>query len=193
MLLQRLVESPLLVRGRKFSVRIYTVLVGDRIFLSRDGLVKLAAEPYNDDDNSSKLNPRVHLTNSGRELEMEQQTLDILSVHGIDTLRSSLVHIVRTVMILYRESAVLTLPDQTFQGVAALPQLRARLASLEIPKILGFDFVVDTSLQVWLVEINRFPGLEPRSSFDAAVKHNVVRAAWDFSHDNEALLQSLDL
>jgi hypothetical protein len=41
------------------------------------------------------------------------------------------------------------------------------------PKILGFDFIMDAYRNPWLLEVNRFPGLEPRSSIDAAVKQTV--------------------
>jgi hypothetical protein len=47
-----------------------------------------------------------------------------------------------------------------------------------IPKILGFDFMLDASGQPWLLEVNRFPGLEPRSAMDSAVKANVLYDAW---------------
>jgi hypothetical protein len=67
-----------------------------------------------------------------------------------------------------------------------------RRESWGIPKILGLDFVVreeeennDTDHQgqrrtttPWLVEVNRFPGLEPRDEDDRKIKYKVVRDAW---------------
>ena len=54
-----------------------------------------------------------------------------------------------------------------------------------IPKILGLDFVVQqqdvansTKKQPWLVEVNRFPGLEPRDEDDRKIKYRIVRDAW---------------
>jgi len=50
--------------------------------------------------------------------------------------------------------------------------------SLGIPKILGFDFVVDQTVQPWLVEVNRFPGMEPRDASDRSVKTAVIHDTW---------------
>jgi len=71
--------------------------------------------------------------------------------------------------------------NSTNTGTRAVPDKlhwRYRLAQLCIPKILGFDFVLDAHGGVWLVEINRFPGLEPRNEMDRNVKQRVVHAAW---------------
>jgi hypothetical protein len=38
--------------------------------------------------------------------------------------------------------------------------------------------MLDASGKPWLLEVNRFPGLEPRSMMDAAVKANVIYDAW---------------
>jgi hypothetical protein len=80
---------------------------------------------------------------------------------------------------------------------------KIRREGLGIPKILGLDFVVSSSsslsvsivnevdtdykesstpppvLQPWLVEINRFPGLEPRDgTTDRTIKYHIVYEAW---------------
>lgn len=47
-----------------------------------------------------------------------------------------------------------------------------------LPKILGFDYMLDGSNEPYLLEVNRFPGLEPRSSVDENVKRSVVYDAW---------------
>ena len=44
---------------------------------------------------------------------------------------------------------------------------------------MGFDFVVDASRIPWLVEVNRFPGLEPRDASDRNVKNRVLLDAWE--------------
>ena len=58
------------------------------------------------------------------------------------------------------------------------------LVELGLPKILGLDFVVDASRKPWLVEVNRFPGLEPRDTHqDAVVKTRIVCDAWRLARD----------
>lgn len=56
-----------------------------------------------------------------------------------------------------------------------------RRQKLGVPKIMGFDFVVDDYIQPWLVEVNRFPGLEPRDQQDRQVKQQVVQQTWNLA------------
>jgi hypothetical protein len=62
-------------------------------------------------------------------------------------------------------------------------QWNLRRENLGIPKILGLDFVVEDNCgtrppKAWLVEVNRFPGMEPRDEMDSIVKTQVVLDAW---------------
>ena len=41
--------------------------------------------------------------------------------------------------------------------------------------------MIDNRQKPQLIEVNRFPGLEPRGSSDEAVKRKVVREAWDLA------------
>jgi len=185
-LLQRMVEPPLLLQGRKFSLRIYVIYfisTTPEVFLSRHGLVKLAALPLKTETESNVANLRMHMTNSGREATMQQQDLKYLEQAlaptdvSFDKLWESLEKAVSRTMRVYNEKAKsLTGQDDS------LAALRSGLCRLGIPKILGFDFVVDAAGSAWLVEVNRFPGLEPRDEkSDATVKQSVVQESWNMA------------
>lgn len=45
-------------------------------------------------------------------------------------------------------------------------------------QILGVDVMLDETLRVWVLEVNRFPALEARGARDKAIKAAVVDAAW---------------
>ena len=67
-------------------------------------------------------------------------------------------------------------------------EVDSRRRNLGIPKILGLDFVVGEAdrsgiYKPWLVEVNRFPGLEPRDELDRIIKYQVVRDAWKKASD----------
>jgi len=185
-LVQEMVDNPFLLQQRKFSLRVYVVSVGDkkhkglfRRFLHRDCLVKLASAEYQENSSESSM----HMTNSGREMDADQwmwsdleeeawkQGFTKQSVHG-------LWHDIR--------DAVSSCIEDYSRFVNAsqhteMLEARAGVASLGLPKILGFDFVVSVQgnrFRPWLVEVNRFPGLEPRDSKDAAVKQGVIQDAW---------------
>ena len=186
MLCQQIVHPPLLFDGRKFSMRVYVIGVdgvdeGDetQFYISSDGLAKLASDPY---DCSSG---EAFMTNSGlgegdnavqldfqelrREFEKKGWDYDLLWKGIVDSTRST--------MQAYRSCCK--------EEGSSSDQRRnlCRLLSTRslVPKILGLDFLVDNHQKPWLIEVNRFPGLEPRGSSDEAVKHRVVREAWDLA------------
>lgn len=174
--LQRMVDPPLLLEGRKFSLRIYVVSFGDTdLFVSTHGLVKLASVPVAEGDDDAN-DERVHMTNSGRETHMIQQDLQYLqrqfqqSGLSYGTFWKDLRQAIGTAMKVYNDERA-----TRSQGGADWDD---KLSRLGIPKIMGFDFVVDGACQPWLVEVNRFPGLEPRDDSDRQVKHQIVRDAW---------------
>ena len=198
-LLQQMVEPPLLLERRKFSLRVYVVyFMADssrsrpiEVFVSREGLVKIAALPYEgamDDEND---NPRQHMTNSGREASMRQEPFEFLRSNTPsgkfgDIIWPSIRLAIRTVMDSYEQHA-----QKQSIDTSEMITYRKMLSKLGLPKILGFDFVLDSSLRAWLVEVNRFPGLEPRDVLaDAAIKHQIVRDAWSMMADRNADVNS---
>lgn len=181
-LLQKMVDPLFLLKGRKFSLRVYVVYFSStEVYLSSHGLVKLAAQSMTSSDGSRGIiDPRIHMTNSGREETMEQWAMDSLRSYlqdnGLDSqqlddrLEEAILRIFQRFKAASEdeEQSILKHLDST-----ELPSTR-----LGIPKILGLDFVVDEELFPWLVEVNRFPGLEPRDARDRKVKHQVVYDAW---------------
>jgi tetratricopeptide (TPR) repeat protein len=198
-LLQQMVDYPLLLHGRKFSLRIYVIYFSPtEVYLSSDGLVKLASvrmdnqqQQEEEEESSSSSSsssgmkdPRRHMTNSGRDVAMEQHSLSYLQAYLEDHQGESsysvfwnkIAGVVEDVFDCYKiERTGLLLPNTE--------QWDCRREGLGIPKILGFDFVVsddgnNNTIQPWLVEINRFPGMEPRDESDRMVKYQVVHDAW---------------
>lgn len=187
-LLQQLV-SPFLLEGSMFSLRIYVVYIlanGEEARLSSVGLAKFASLPYQLDAGDASCNRRL-MTNSGRDLESRQ--IDLVS------LRSSLESKGLSHAVLFRKiedavQAVMKCYAQRAEDMCAVDHrmgdTRERLAILGLPKVLGFDFIVDRDLSPWLLEVNRFPGLEARDEQDSFVKRSVLREAWDLASAHRA-------
>lgn len=181
-LLQKMVDPPLLLDGRKFSIRIYVVCFGNSdkrsdVYIAREGLLKLASETVHSAETGS-IDMRVHMTNSGRESTMTQRSLEYLENEvfvnngwSYADFWEKIKHTVRTTLDIYFDQA----SNRSFMG----PQ--TKLSKLGIPKILGFDFVVDSKQNVWVVEVNRFPGLEARDESDRGVKQSVLQDAWELA------------
>jgi hypothetical protein len=194
-LLQRMVDPLVLLQGYKFSLRIYVVYFSpDEAYISTRGLVKLASTQLQMEHTDDHRDASMHMTNSGRETVMRQENLEYLwkELDGDaprEELWRDICHVAADTL-LYRyplQTASLGVDRHSTREVWA-----RRRESWGIPKILGLDFVVreeeennDTDHQgqrrtttPWLVEVNRFPGLEPRDEDDRKIKYKVVRDAW---------------
>ena len=181
-LLQRLIDPTyLLPDHRKFSMRVYVIYFlplseGHKpdVFVSKHGLVKVATSPVG--SHVSEADDSVYMTNSGRNAEMRQEPLAFLERlmdsrgHSFDLMWDRIIVAVEGVMQVYDSKAN-----------SSMDKYRASLGRMAIPKILGFDFVVDSEQRPWLLEVNRFPGLEPRGPVDQDVKERVVHEAWSLA------------
>jgi hypothetical protein len=176
-LLQRMVDPPMLLQRRKFTLRVYVVCLEDTSYLAKNGLVKLASVTYltkTANSDGAMMNGRMHMTNSGREDDMPQYDFGFLQNelqqqgHSYDKVWSDLREAVSGVMTMYRDYA-----EKQQQST-----YRSSLKLLGIPKILGLDFMLKADGTPQLLEVNRFPGLEPRGDGDRDVKVAVVHGAW---------------
>jgi hypothetical protein len=180
-LLQRMVDPLLLLNGYKFSLRIYVVYFSpSEMYISTKGLVKLASRPLL--PSKSPADSRMHMTNSGREASMQQYDLDYLWEALSDNAAGQVwTDICKITSILLTKS----FPQCVAMNHTSIEtaELQGRRENFGVPKILGLDFVVEDASDArtynpWLVEVNRFPGLEPRDEVDRNVKYQVVRDAW---------------
>jgi len=193
-IIQQMVDPPLLLEGRKFSLRIYVVVFPnsisgtskgvDDVFISKHGLIKLASTDFSDSVDMS-----VHMTNSGRQLDMSQRSLahleKVFEERGwhFQSFWDSITNAVRSTMQVYNS-------QRKQQNPALLASTTSKISTLAIPKILGFDFVVDAEKNPWLVEVNRFPGMEPRDDSDRSIKQGVISDAWKMAISRSALSEA---
>jgi hypothetical protein len=159
---QRYVARPLLIRGRKFDMRAWVLVTNDlRVLLHRDGVCRMSSEPYDATDLSNRL---IHLTNhclqadgpnygkyeKGNELPFEaidEELKDRKSKSGRplsfrEHLRPQLITIVSTTLRAARDGIV----NDPYSPVRSF-------------QLLGYDFIVDENLKMWLIEVNGSPGV----------------------------------
>jgi hypothetical protein len=198
-LCQQLIQPAMLLRGRKFSLRIYAIYFPkgkdltreeerlEEVYISTNGLVKLASAEM---DSNNPLDDQ-YMTNSGRgdgrsamqyDLNYLRSELKKDNIIKYDSLWGEIEDAARLVMSKYiaLRSEHFHLSSIKFEcdDETDTPSICEHECLSCVPKILGFDFMLDASGQPWLLEVNRFPGLEPRSSMDSTVKANVLYDAW---------------
>ena len=121
------------------------------------------------------------MTNSARGNDMDQFDLDALKAllrdrgHSFDIFWQRVKDLVYTV-----KSGFVKDFSETSNAIGSISPSK-NLSKLMIPKIYGYDILVDKNIIPWLVEINRFPGLEPRNEQDRQVKQLVVEASWELA------------
>ena len=192
-LLQRMIDPLMLLEGYKFSLRIYVILfASDEAYISSKGLVKLASTPLNTSkeigmDGDSVLDTKMHMTNSGREITMRQEDLEFLwkemDSAEKDELWKDICNVAMDTLLVRYPRHQNNFDDSLSESK---PLWKTRRERWGIPKILGLDFVVQNDgdrKRPWLVEVNRFPGLEPRDEDDRKIKYKIVQDAWKKASD----------
>lgn len=156
-IVQKYIENPLLITGRKFDIRLYVLITRSNplmLWYYREYYLRLGARKYSTKDSDA---PHVHLTNysitkylavSDDEIHKERmlsrdEFADYLSngfgFTAVEVLESK----IRKMLVAVFSSSYLYLED--------------RLNTFEI---LGVDILVDKSLTPWLLEINASPSME---------------------------------
>jgi len=188
-LCQRIVHPPMLLNGRKFSLRVYVVYFpgGDaltsrgkqtqsaEVYVSTEGLVKFASELYNDKTNNDI--ESQYMTNSGRGDGRSSKQEDFHYLKSqFDASNKDYNELWRRI----RTSIGLVMNRYILKQHFIDGEIRASydVSYFGLPKIMGFDFMLDDETNPWLLEVNRFPGLDPRSASDSRVKRCVQYDAW---------------
>uniref|UniRef100_A0A0G4HPE6 Tubulin--tyrosine ligase-like protein 9 n=1 Tax=Chromera velia CCMP2878 TaxID=1169474 RepID=A0A0G4HPE6_9ALVE len=155
-LMQRYIPNPLLVKGRKFDLRLYMLIanVSPALVLYHDGIVRVSPEEFDPSKLSLdshitnvervKHNPDVKLTDFVWTLPQLQQELTEAGLAPPDWVESTLKPQVRKMV---RES---------FQATRAQMSVRPRYFALQ-----GVDVMVDSDLRPWLLEIQKSPSMDP--------------------------------
>jgi tubulin polyglutamylase TTLL1/tubulin monoglycylase TTLL3/8 len=182
-ILQKYIENPLLVHKRKFDIRCYGLVTAIngvvQGYYYKEGYLRTSSKEFSLKDVENRL---IHLTNdavqkysedygkfeSGNKLSYSdfQRYLDT-NQPGASVSRDVLPQIRQIV-------------KETFEATFAKVNFNQRVFSFEV---FGYDFMVDSALQVWLIEVNTNPCLELSSPLLAriipAMLDNAFRIAVD--------------
>eukprot|EP00826_Nyctotherus_ovalis_P008080 TRINITY_DN12088_c0_g1_i2.p1 TRINITY_DN12088_c0_g1~~TRINITY_DN12088_c0_g1_i2.p1 ORF type:complete len:581 (+),score=187.08 TRINITY_DN12088_c0_g1_i2:73-1815(+) len=185
---QKYIQDPYLIEGLKFDLRIYVLVYGCdplRIFVYKDGLVRLATEQYVPPSSKTMENMYIHLTNYAINktndkfvFNTDATKADVghkrslgfvwsyIDEHGGDSLklRQEIKHCI----------------VKTLCGVQ--PLLRHAYRSLQPSdnannrcfEVLGFDIMLDKKLKPWLIEVNHTPSFSTDTPFDHRIKTELL-------------------
>jgi len=185
---QKYIPNPYLIEGLKFDLRLYVLVYGCdplRIFLYKDGLVRLATEQYVPPSTKSMENMYIHLTNYAINKTNEK------FIYNTDATRTDVGH-KRNLSFVWSyidqhggdslkvQAEIKHCIIKTLCGVQ--PLLRHAYRSYQPSdnsnnkcfEVLGFDILIDKNLKPWLIEVNHTPSFSTDTPFDYKIKFELL-------------------
>lgn len=188
-IIQKYIEKPLLIDGLKFDMRVYVLVTGCdplRIFIHEEGLARFATEkysrpsPWNLDEvcmhltnySLNKQNPKFIKNKSADDDQVGHKrslssTLKLLQGRGYD---------VKKMWKKVGDIVIKTLcsiqPSLAHTYRSCKPNDVSNAMCFEI---LGFDILLDSEMNPWLLEVNHSPSFEIGSPLDRKIKSIVIR------------------
>ena len=193
---QRYIHNPYLIDELKFDLRIYVLVYGCdplRIFIYKEGLARLATEPYVPPATHNLKDQFIHLTNyainkdSGdfvfndnaedasvghkRSLTFVWKYID---EHGGNS--NELQKRIHDVIVKTLCSVQPQLAD-SYRGCQPLDDRNDKCF-----EILGFDILIDDNFKPWLLEVNHSPSFTTDTPFDERIKSELLTDTINILH-----------
>ncbi|KAJ3275579.1 putative tubulin polyglutamylase ttll2 [Terramyces sp. JEL0728] len=170
---QKYISNPLLISGYKFDIRCYVLVRSYNplvIYLYQDGLTRFATEPYGLNNLGNMFS---HLTNTSINklsptLNQEKDDVGPGCKWNFEKLKDHLNG--RNIDF-----------DEIWERIKALVILTMLPVAQEVPpqpqgcfELYGFDFIIDSNLKTWILEINLSPALSVDTQIDVQVKRPLL-------------------
>ena len=184
-IIQKYIERPLLIAGRKFDIRIWVLLTHEfDCYFFKEGYLRTASTEYTIDlDNID--NKFVHLTNNAVQMNAKnygsfedgnqmsfkefQDYLDTYYPHNEIYVKT---HLVSAMQKIVKKTILATRKK--------LDNTAIRKYSFEI---FGYDFILDEDFNVWLIEVNTNPCLEESSALLKSLIPRMLNDAFKLTLD----------
>lgn len=191
---QRYIENPQLVGGKKFDLRLYVLVTSYApltVYVYRSGFARFSSYRYN--THAKNLGDTyVHLTNvavqktgpgfdagAGSKWPLRNYRIFLLSKYGhqatdrlfcdVEELCVNTLLSVQKTMISDRHCN-----DKPFQASAAHTQKMIRSSRAEGFEMYGYDILVDDTLKPWLIEVNASPSISADTIQDYDLKFGLL-------------------
>jgi len=185
---QRYVHKPYLIDGLKFDLRIYVLVYGCdplRIYIYKEGLARLATDPYVVPTGLNLNNLFMHLTNYAINKNSENFVFNTDADKADVGHKRSLSFVWQYVDEHGGNSKELQdrIRDAIIKTLCSVqPQLADSYRSFQPNddkndkcfEILGFDILLDHKLKPWLLEVNHSPSFTTDTPFDVKIKSELL-------------------
>ncbi|XP_032840777.2 tubulin polyglutamylase TTLL4 isoform X2 [Tyto alba] len=184
LLVQRYLQKPYLIGGKKFDLRIYVyVTCYDplRVYLFKDGLVRFASCKYSSSMKSLS-NKFMHLTNysvNKKNAEYKSNS-DETACQGHKWALKALWSYL-TQKGVNSEAIWEKIKDIVIKTIIASEPYVNSLVKMYVRRpyccheLFGFDIMLDENLKPWILEVNISPSLHSNSPLDVSIKGQMIR------------------
>lgn len=177
-IVQKYIESPLLIHGRKFDIRAYCLVTeepkggGFTAFMYEEAYCRTASSLFT----KNSFDPLAHLNNDAVQNQGENYgKFEAANKMSLDSLQKYLDnHHRATGSAAVKERIVPQMKSLMADAVRSVTHvLNPRLID-HCFEVFGFDFMVDSNYRVWLIEVNTNPCLDMCNSYLSCLIQNML-------------------
>ncbi|KAI9345289.1 tubulin-tyrosine ligase family-domain-containing protein [Obelidium mucronatum] len=175
-IVQRYIENPYLIGGKKFDLRIYVLVTSYSplvVHIHRNGFCRFSNHQFtmNVKDIS---NLYIHATNVAIQKHSPNYDSDKGCKWLLRNLKTFLIskHGAQAVNTLFTDMEALVVRS-------LLSVQKVMIHDKHCFELYGYDILIDTNLKPWLLEVNASPSLTAETQFDYDLKHQMLNDAFD--------------
>ncbi|CAD8171547.1 unnamed protein product [Paramecium pentaurelia] len=178
-IVQRYIENPLLLEGRKFDIRCYVLIATTRplFVLFQHGYLRLSVDKYNVEDMDDEKNRYKHLTNAA--IQKKHPSFNQSKESTIWSMQQFEQYLKDKKNVTQEKIETLYLQmKKIFAHIirCSADKFEKRIGTFEL---MGCDIMIDTNLKVYLIEMNTNPALFLDTTTQAAVIPPVINQTLD--------------
>mmetsp|Transcript_38671 Transcript_38671/g.95657 ORF Transcript_38671/g.95657 Transcript_38671/m.95657 type:complete len:363 (-) Transcript_38671:104-1192(-) len=182
---QKYLEDPLLIGGKKFDMRIYVLVTNYQpltVYLYRSGFARFSSSRYLINKNTLA-DTYIHLTNAaiqktapgyekdlGCKWPLHSLKLHMISLYGMDE----------------TEEVFLGIQNMIINSLLAVQKVI--INDKHCFEVYGYDVMVDDALKPWLIEVNASPSISADTQADYELKYGLLDDVYTVL-DPEGLLE----
>ena len=174
--LQKYIEKPMLFKNHKFDLRVFALMTHEReLLVFGDCYVRLSSLPYDPE----KKNYLIHLTNNAVQVrsnnygslvkgniisirDFEEYCIGLFKETGEQKYNIELGHFMKKIKEIVKI---------TFDSTEDLLSIKQRQFNFEL---FGYDFMIDSDMKMWLIEVNSVPSLGESNTYISKLLNRAV-------------------
>ena len=175
---QKYIQKPLLLEGRKFDIRVWVLLNYDfSVYFFKEGYLRTSSEPFSLDVS----NYFIHLTNNAiQKHSKEYGIFESGNQISFDKFRA---HLSQAGKASEFQNILHKVKEYCYTTLSSVKNKLNPKQQKYCFQLFGFDYILDENLKVWLIEVNNNPCIELSSPLLQQLIPRMLNDAFKLSLD----------